>query len=82
MMYNSQVQLICPVLIYATCAFFKSLIAVFLHQNPRTCGTISVNLDIGSTGARGGGGFGLRQSQRLFTAKNVQFVAAEGSGSL
>lgn len=54
-MYNSQVQLICPVLIYATCAFFKSLIAVFLHQNPRTCGTISVNLDIGSTGARGGG---------------------------
>lgn len=54
-MYNSQVQLICPVLIYATRASFKSLIAVFLHQNPRTCGTISVNLDIGSTGARGGG---------------------------
>lgn len=54
-MYNSQVQLICPVLIYTTRASFKSLIAVFLHQNPRTCGTISVNLDIGSTGARGGG---------------------------
>lgn len=35
-MYNSQVQLICPVLIYATCAFFKSLNHSLLSSSTKT----------------------------------------------